>query len=520
MKGGRNFLPTSHIPCNAIRTRPGSHSIEPFRLLRRRQDCSSFFLTDCRFLTTTTNVPSTVDSLTHSSKELLSIAYNEARRSLEVNSNSFSPPKTPQEVESSTAKATAKDPTKTVVHKHDNHILKAANSLLEASKHQGQLKQAISASDVRFRRHVDVLHKAFLSLTSKSLDQATLDDPSAIYLALQLAERAGNIGLPIHTPLHHRIMEAAAQFIPRDLPLMLEIGSLLIQNAPEVFASALQVLIHKEHFVLAENLFEEMPIYLTRSGVKDVFNAIREAHESADFSVRRVSSLCRLVQHLELSVQRLIIQNYRDRRLQTESQVSTDDADSPDSMDELVEAIVEYSRSTGIDNVNTEDDNDAEYTLDLDVVHSAADDEVSPAFFRFDKLREETIDHATLSVLLSRVEDPRVRVFLADMVGCSYHMLSKGMMHIDNTSNFEYFADSGTSMTNHGTIVGTPWKLPDITDQLVRMNGGAELEFTREYEDILLEEENRLSSLFNDDDVNDEEADSEFDDDYSSDNDE
>lgn len=519
MKGGRNFLPTSRIQCNVIRTRPGSHSIESIRLLRRRQDCS-LFLSDCRFLsTTTTNVPSTVDSLTHSSKELLSIAYNEARRSLEVNSNSFSPPKTP-EAESSTG---AEDPAKKVVQKHDNDILKAAKSLLEVSTHHGQLKvgiQAISASDVRFRRHVDVLHKAFLSLTSKCLDQATLEDPSAIHLALKLAERAGKIGLPIHTPLHHRIMETAAQFVPRDLPLMLDIGSLLIQNAPEVFASALQVLIHKEHFVLAENLFEEMPIYLTRSGVKDVFNAIREAHESADFSVRRVSSLCRLVQHLELSVQRIIIQNYRDRRLKTESQVFTDSADSPDSMDELVEAIVEYSRSTGIDNINTEDDTEAEYTLDLDVVHTADDDEVSPAFFRFEKLREETIDHATLSVLLSRVEDPRVRVFLADMVGYSYHMLSRGMMHIDNTSNLEYFADSGSSMTNHGsTTQPIPWKLPDITDQLVRMNGGAELEFTNEYEDILLEEENRLSSLFNDD-GNDEGADSEFDDDYSSDNDE
>lgn len=520
MKGSRGLLmltnphanPTlSSISRDSRRRGRGSHSlIQPFGFLCSQQrDITNH----CKFFTTTTSVPSTVNySSAQSLKILLSDAYNEARRSLEANTNIFPPQATTVAADDSEHHSLQKD---------SNHILKAANDLLEVSKNHVLLKEAISTSDALFRKHVDVLHRAFLSLTSKCLDQATQDDSSPIRLALNLAERAGKIGLPIHTPLHNRIMETAAQCCPRDIPLMLNIAALSIQNSPEVISCALQALIQKEHFALAETLFEEMPIYLTRTGVKDIFIAIRNAQEFGDFSARRISRLCRLVQHLELSVQKLIMQDHGDR-VQNESRavVSSDDSDSPDSIDHLVEAIVEYSRSTGSDHEFTED-NDSEYSIDLDSVQSSDDDDSSPTIVSYTERREDAMDHAALSVLLTRVEDPRVCKFLADLVGCSYQKLSRGTLHIDRETNLDYFVESSTGTASSTQyMAGQPasWKLPDITDQLVRLNGGAELEFSKEYEDILFEEENRLSGGFLDDDKEDE--DSDFDDYYSSDSDE
>jgi hypothetical protein len=44
------------------------------------------------------------------------------------------------------------------------------------------------------------------------------------------------------------------------------------------------------------------------------------------------------------------------------------------------------------------------------------------------------------------------------------------------------------------------WAFPDVTDQLKRFNGDLELEFSHEYEDILLDEETRLVGDFVDED--------------------
>jgi hypothetical protein len=396
------------------------------------------------------------------------------------------------------------------------HAVQAAYSLLAVTKNEhDSLQKAIAVSGTQFRRQVDVLHKAFLSLTAKCLEQATMDDPSGIQAAIQLAQRAGELGLPLHTPLYHKIMETAADLCPRNTDWMFRIGSIAGLNAPDVFVSALVVLIRKENFAIVANVLGQMTTYLNRDGVKQVFLAIRDVHDYSD-SARRVSVLCRLVQQLEVSVQRIIVDESKERPVgdrETASVVTFDEPEGQDSSEHrLMAAIVELAE----EHVAHLDEDEIG-----DLMQSEHDDTSSETVVTIEDVADqaEAVKHAAVSVLLCYVEDPRVRKFLAELAGCSYHKLSRGAMRVDKDTELEYFTDDYSAHSTSSLSKNRPpsWAFPDVTDQLTQLNGGTELEFSNEYEDILLDEETRLSAGDDDDDDEFDEEDTDFETDTDSD---
>jgi hypothetical protein len=350
------------------------------------------------------------------------------------------------------------------------------------------------------------LHRVFLQIISRLLDHAfdkllTDHRVAVLHASLLMARRIHELGLPMHLPLHERLMQSFAKW-----------GNLLIEENParlileaaawspcvtaDTFHSSLCCLIESRRFACAADLLKGMRV---------------------DYKLERmeIPSVREVLFTLERSVGAIIAE-----------QLSTEvDALPISTLSEIqqivgsLEYFVQYVfhvETFGLNQLERLDSLDEDQAASLfKHVLSNHDDDIS----HDEKLEvnlyttrdEEETSSATHSVLLSGCMDKKVRALmialldrksllprsivsrrnrqfhsLGSVIDAQNHQVFQAFAVVQDESDSDW-SDSERTLPFMDIIYSRQnlFEFPDITGQLVALNKGKALVFTEEYERLL-----------------------------------
>ncbi|GAX21259.1 hypothetical protein FisN_1Lh088 [Fistulifera solaris] len=388
---------------------------------------------------------------------------------------------------------------------HDvEETIKAAQRLLAVSRSPSIRVEVFS--EQRNSPQYATLHRVFLQLISRLLDHAfdkRLTDyrVTVLHASLSMARRVHELGLPLHLPLHERLMQSFAEW-----------GELLIDENParlileaaawspcvtaHTFHASLCGLIETRRFSCAADLLKGMRVdyKLERMEipyVRDVLFALEKSIEDS------------IAEQWSAEVETRLIPNLSEIQ------------DIVGSLEYFVQHVF-HVETLGIGNVERLD------SLDEDQAESFFKRVLSKQdaeFFDEEKLEvsqyttrdDEEKSIVTQSVLLSGCKDKKVRALLivlldrkplvprnsASRTNRQFHSLGS-VVDAENHQVFQAYAvgqdESDSDLSDSERILPfmdiiysrqNLFEFPDITGQLVALNKGKALVFTAEYEHLL-----------------------------------
>lgn len=276
-----------------------------------------------------------------------------------------------------------------------------------------------------------LLHRAFLHLTSKSLSHSSP-------IAIQLAQRAHSFGLCFHLPLYKQIIVNAATHSRTPSHLILEMAahacqSLHVALESSFFTAALRILVQRN---------------LLRDALK-VLTEMKERHDIRDlpneFSLSLLSTLrdnlyeCNEVDAADLFVALISL-------LDGPDPVNVDKS----LMEQISDVLDQYEGDNNDDDGFGDSDNMVDSLMEM--------------------IDQGGIDLQSIVSDMQQGEDDD-----GQTASFAFAVKPQGY-HPEFIKDAIYLRDAAS------------WKLPDITEQMVQLNNGAELLYSQTYEEEVLEE--------------------------------
>lgn len=366
-------------------------------------------------------------------------------------------------------------------------------------------------------------------------DLATMDN-AVLDRSLTLARRAYDLQLPFHLPLYTRLMEAVAQHKTDDsiASTILDISSWVTAtlDAPvdaAFFSHTLTTLVRRQQLGQVVDLLKGMQIlhnipHLDPATTTEMLTLLRDAvRESllqdpgpSDSSTggggggkgipnhnnnRRLSEedATQIVSLLEPSVMHILEQResseqLRDRLTNMLSELENDE------MAELLERLAQVEDE---DDLDDDDDVDSDSDDDEEVFDSDEDDNHVERAERTDP-----IDLVVDSILTKNVTDVKAKRLLSNLIkrsrfggGVGDHNIKPRIqaiefqdgedtihavkVEIDSDSDLSDDEDEESDELLYSRDKEDLYQFPDVTAQLVQLNDGRTLRFTRKFEDVL-----------------------------------
>jgi hypothetical protein len=390
-------------------------------------------------------------------------------------------------------------------------VIEAANTLLIVSNDSSAFQNLMMLKKTSHAPQIASLHRAFLVLTTQCLDcvrivaaseeinETTEKDAHLQALmdpALALARRAHDLGFPFHLPLYQRLMETVAITPAKTATIpdtVLEIAAFVTDtlDAPidcELFRPSLLALIHGQNF----------------SQVVELMHAMRDRHGVKSFDPKSVFDL--YTQTHDVLKKSFVEKNLTWRRDLPEAAVT--------EMAVLLEPSV-LNLSAEIEKQLDEQEDNIKRALN-EAVDELADEEAESMMTQFEQDEQEEeesqiepdpLDKIITAIITKRVTDITAKRLFADMIkhgrvrsknGSSSILAIPREIHVSvETQELDYWADADSSESSSDdedrlfTKLAPPnqchdhLSLPDITRQVVKLNQGSELTFTRRYQELL-----------------------------------
>ena len=402
--------------------------------------------------------------------------------------------------------------------------LDAANALLIISRPSNALADAILHRTERL--HIASLHRAFIAITSWCVDlipliqsdkettnSTTADVASSILdRSLMVARRAYDLHLPFHLPLYQRLMTAVALHKTDTVAsTILDISSWATStlDAPmdaAFFSRSLTALIRRQRLSDVVDLLVGMRsrheiVHLdediTMEVLMHVSNVIRQALEDPASSLQEAQAT-KIVALLELSVLHIMETRQASEFIREDRLASLLSSLEDDEMgallDRIAQAEEEEHDADGIYDDTSDDDSDEEgFSSDEDRIEHGrrcpdpldlAVNSIMTKSMTSDKAKHllpALIKHAS-SVPGDSNErgHPRIREISFPAGDDMIH----AKLDIDTDSDLTDDDDDFDEMLYSRTKEDL-YQFPDVTAQMVELNGGRTFRFTRSFEDII-----------------------------------
>jgi hypothetical protein len=406
-----------------------------------------------------------------------------------------------------------------------NAVVDAANKLLLVSE---SLQEKIGTENLLtnehqlpFTKYVTVLHRAFLALTTKCLDAIRITEttPSKeraetlLKLALDLSKRAHRLGLPYHLPLYQRLMEDTALTRAKsnttdgistdilDVASHTESLGSIVPLPCAMFRPAILALIANKRFDDVVHLLNGMRdrhglAVLDRQTASEIYVNLHSVVKGS-FCIRLESrrdlpesSVTEIVAMLEPSI------------LTFSNEWAKETKAKHDKLKHLLESLDEFEMESMISSLNEKESHEEgtdDYVSDDDA-DEYLDDGSNLLMLSAKKI--DPLDQAVHAIITKRVKNETTKAIFADMVRA-----------FSNLSNVPKFVAVATNLTNEEEENLDFWsdlssdsddddddddeetmghwmnsrrnRLPDITAQIVTLNHGRSLKFTRSYENMM-----------------------------------
>jgi hypothetical protein len=371
---------------------------------------------------------------------------------------------------------------------------------------------------------------ATATATTTATETIHLDNNSVLLdRSLTLARRAYDLSLPFHLPLYQRLMEAVAshKMDSNIASTILDISSWVSAtlNAPVDavwFSHALTTLVRRQRLGEVVDLLKGMQLrhdipYLDPTTTTDMLSllrdAVRESLQNQNTTDNNNNNMCNglneadatdIVSLLEPSVMHVLEQRessetLRDRLTNLLSELENDE------MAELLERLAQVE-DDDIDSDHDDDDDDDDVDSDSD--HDVDSDEEAYDDDEDRMARVDPIDLVVDSILTKKVTDVKAKRLLSDLIknsksggdGNNKHhhhpriqtiefkkdgnTIRGVKLEIDDTDDSD-LSDEESDDVLYSRSKTDLYQFPDVTAQLVQLNAGRSLLFTRRFEDIL-----------------------------------
>jgi hypothetical protein len=402
-----------------------------------------------------------------------------------------------------------------------NAVVDTANKLLLVSE---SLQEKIGTENLLIKEHqqpftkyVSVLHRAFLALTTKCLDAIRITEttPSKeraetlLKLALDLSKRAHRLGLPFHLPLYQRLMEVTALTRAKsntadgistdilDVASHTESLGSIVPLQCAMFRPALMALIASKRFDDVVDLLNGMRdrhglVVLDRQTASEIYVNLHSVVKGS-FCIRLESrrdlpesSVTEIVAMLEPSI------------LTFSNEWANETKAKHDKLKHLLESLDEFEMESMISSLNEKESEEEpeDYVSDDDTDEYL---DVDNNLLMLSAKKIDPLDQAVHVIITKRVKNETTKAIFADMV-----------RDFSNLSNFPKFVSVTANLTNEEEENLDVWsdlssdsdddddeermghwmnsrrnRFPDITAQIVMLNNGRSLKFTRSYENMM-----------------------------------
>ena len=420
-------------------------------------------------------VTKTSTRTTNTPQKVLQVASSEARRLMA---------KAPKS--SSSSSSSPKD------------AMEAARAILALTSPTKPLAEAIM-QDKSGNEQVACLHHALIAVTSWCISLIPLDE-SLMDSSMDLARRAHDLSLPLHLPLYRSLVTAIAQHSKdkgNAVASILETANLAVSALSvtlqgSFFFDALLALVEQQHIqqaVVLRRTMEERydidtmdikaSIEISMALQKSIQAYIKDRVEGSR-DLGQEDAIIELSSMIRKSMDGIKSQLRRQSRMSSISDMIAEENDEQaleDALQEL-EDLYDSSDEASSDDSDMEEDCIASAQQLLNDIEQMEED-FNASLEDFIRKAKEIRSECGVSVQL------RLNAETGDIE--SFH-ISPSKEAKANTKDDE--EDETDTMTKDMIYLrdSKSWVLPDVTPQLVKLNGGRNVFYTRQYEDQIMQE--------------------------------
>jgi hypothetical protein len=354
-------------------------------------------------------------------------------------------------------------------------VMEAATTMLQITSKTKLLQMGISKATADTTQ-VKTLHQAFIVATSRCLLLVS-QDASLLSLALELARRAHDLQLPLHLPLHQSLCTELARHNPTrqndDLvETILEIADMAVSSLhltlqSSFFSEALIALIQHGYFAFALELVREMKYRfdICLIDIPTIERAMKEINpqlaDTRQESIHGRNLIIQLLHDWKMG-QQLVNEMWRESRFA-----------------DLFRELDEYDSS--------EDDDDDEY-LDYDLEDETKNEptmeelclKYADEILNIGKPTRRAEQSATREGVLLQVQ---MNAETGDVEGFNVSSSSLPQDETQENEELDAFASDIIYLRD-----ASSWMLPDVTLQLVELNGNEDVLYTRQYEEEIFQQ--------------------------------
>lgn len=358
-------------------------------------------------------------------------------------------------------------------------VMEAATALLQITSNTKLLQMGISKATADTAQ-VKTLHQAFIVATSRCLLLVS-QDASLLSLALELARRAHDLQLPLHLPLQQSLCTELARHNPTlqddDLvETILEIADMAVSSLHitlqcSFFSEALIALIQHGYFTFALELVHEM---------KYRFDVCLIDIPTVERAMKAIDPQLADTRQESIHGRQLIIQLMHDWKI---GQQRVHEMWRESRFNDLVRELDEYDSSEEDD-----DDDDSDEYSDYDSEDETENEPTMEELFlkyadeisNIGKPTRRAEQSATREEVLLQVQ---MNAETGDVEGFNVSSSSLPQDETQENEELDAFASDIIYLRDVSS-----WMLPDVTLQLVELNGNEEVLYTRQYEEEILQQ--------------------------------
>jgi hypothetical protein len=396
--------------------------------------------------------------------------------------------------------------------KENNRVIKAAQGMLALTSSPHRFAADLwTDGDDKMTPAGAQLHRCLVHVTSACIKAVSPESPKLLECAMDLAKRAYDLSLPLHLPLYRNLCTAIATH-SRDSPAasILEVSvwatsALCIPLDSSFFEDSLVALVRAKQFEEAADLrwsiqsrhdIDEISTEATLKMFSEIKAVLKSKEDGQEKNIEERESVMNLI----LTLYPKLLDNLDDNDDAIRKRAST--------LASTIESLLE-------DDVDLEDLESFSPSSDEDLSDIDSDDETA---------EDEATD--LLDALSSLVDTPRNNEDVAALFKVSStssnkeHRRSKpspshqmvvtvqidketGELHSISPSLLPPLEESndGSSQQDEEDMISnriarnfiymrnsTDWEIPDVTHQLVSMNGGEKILYSRSYEEKLMQD--------------------------------
>ena len=355
--------------------------------------------------------------------------------------------------------------------------VEAAQAMMALTSPTKSLAEAILANKTSVEQ-VACLHKAFLAVTSWCISLVSMET-SLVDCGLDLARRAHDLSLPLHLPLYRSLATAIAKHSDDEVvdaileTANLAVSALHVTLEGSFFSDAILCLVEKKQISQAIEL---------RTAIKDRYDVERLDNKAEleilnaitrDIGIsgggKGLEDLCAMFSKPDLD--QLLSQSWTDS--------------SEELFENYREALREASFQLDSSSDDEFDSSDDEFDSSDDEFYETKFDDEMMEFDEYER-NTERITQETLARLRHIGQKTfAIRKKLSSLQGND----ETGDIEHDNVAaiaeeNESSDEETGDDITKEMVYLrdSRTWILPDVTHQLVQLNGGRKVFYTRDYE--------------------------------------